>query len=247
MALLLHPVTERTRPQPIRFSREYESRTLTEDREIIERIIAAYHHALATASADVRQSMCGTIWGADGFDERQGALIRALEDKSPENAHEILRQFHISDAAHGLGMGKVEAEAVAGRSDQARAYGFMWLDRLVGLAHATGALPMPNPEDNADDWHRCLDVDPEEVAVAIEKHIGLTLDFPDVTGVFGGELRGRAFPLVAFTHLLVALSVRPWLPPDNAVVVEIGGAGAGSRIGPGASWCAAIPFTTCPT
>jgi hypothetical protein len=39
------------------FSDEYLGRTLAEDRPLLERIVAAYHNAVASSSHDVRQSM----------------------------------------------------------------------------------------------------------------------------------------------------------------------------------------------
>ena len=101
----------------------------------------------------------------------------------------------------------------------------MWLDRLVGLAcTVAGALPLVNPEDDFPAWERALEVDVEEIAAAIERRIRIPLEFPDVTGVFGGTIRGRPIPMIAFTHLLVALNIRAWLPSGGTGhVVEIGG------------------------
>lgn len=247
MAVLLHPLSDGVRPPRVIFSTEYQQRTLAQDREIIERIIAAYHHALGSTSAKMKRSMYGTVWGRDGFDRgqraahalmrfirrrfhrgdgHQGGLIRALEERSLERTHEILRQFHLSDAAHGIAMGKAEAEAMRTNPAQAHHYGLMWVDRLVGLAEASGALPLTNPEDNFDAWQKALEVDIEQVAAAIERSMGMPLEFPDVTGVFGCELRGRPLPLIVFTHLLLALSIRPWVQAvedPRRHVVEIGG------------------------
>ena len=224
MAVLLHPVSDGVRVPSIAFSTEYERRTLTDDRDIIDRIIAAYHHAVESASPEMRRAMYGTIWGAEGFAGHQGELVRALEERSAERTHDILRQFHVSDAAHGIAMGRAEAEAVKSNPAQSRQLGLMWLDRLVGLAYASGALPVVNPEDNFPAWERALEVDVDEIAAAIERHIRIPLEFPDVTGVFGGTIRGRPIPMIAFTHLLVALNIRAWLPSGGTGhVVEIGG------------------------
>jgi len=224
MAVLLHPLSEGVHPPPVVFSTEYERRTLAQDREIVDRIIAAYHHALGATSVEMRQAMCGTIWGSDGFGGYQGEFIRALEERSVERTHDILRQFHVSDAAHGIAMGKAEAESVRANPAVERHYGLMWLDRLVGLAEGSGAVALMNPEDNFETWQKGLEVDVEQVAAAIERRIGMPLEFPDVTGVFGGELRGRPMPVIAFTHLLVALSIRPWVTDEGGShLVEIGG------------------------
>jgi hypothetical protein len=225
MAVLLHPVREGVRVPRIVFSTEYEQRTLAEDREIIERILGAYHHAIGSASARTRRSMFGTIWAADGFGGRQRDLVEALEARSAERAHGILRRFLISDAAYGIAMGREEADAVRNDPALAHGYGLMWLDQLVGLAGASGAHPLINPEDNLAGWERALlDVDVDAVVASIEETFGIRLEFPDMTGVFGGELRGKPVPSLAFMHLLVALGVRPWMPEQGkGHVVEIGG------------------------
>ena len=224
MAVLVHPLSADVTPRPIVFSLEYEHRTLAQDREIIDRIIAAYHRGLASATADIRQSMFGTVWAADGFIGHQGELVRALDERSAERTHDILRRYFVSDAAHGIAMGREESEVVKTQPAHMRHYGLMWLDRLVGLAHASGALPLINPEDNMTSWERALEVDVDATVAAIERVLGLPLEFPDVMGVFGGELHGHPIPIIAFTHVLVALAIPPWLPADGTgQVVEIGG------------------------
>ena len=224
MAVLLHPVRAGIPVPRIAFSREHETRTLAQDRAIVDRIIAAYHDARRSASRRVQRSMFGSVWSENGFAGGQADLVRALEDRSAERTHDILRRFLVSEAAHGIAMGRAEAETVGGNPDLARQYGLMWLDQLVGLAHASGALPAINPEDNFAAWERALEIDVDDVAAAIEHALGVTLDFPDAIGVFGAELRGRPFPVIAFQHLLVALSVRAWTASDGGGhVVEIGG------------------------
>jgi hypothetical protein len=223
MAPLLHPVSENTRPQPIFFSQEYLHRSLAEDREIVERVIAAYHQAASTADPATRRSMFGTIWGENGVIGKQGPLIQALQEKSAAGVHDILRQYFITDAAFGIALGKREVEVVSQQPDHRRHYGLMWLDRLVGLAEAIGALSIPNPEDSADRRDRSLEVDPDQVFAAVENAIGQRLSFPDICAIFGGEIRGRAFPFISFTHLLVALHVRSLALRADPTVFEIGG------------------------
>ncbi len=223
MAPLLHPVSGKVVPQPIHFSEEYRERALAQDREIIERIIAAYHHAVQSTSREVRQAMCGTIWSDRGLVGKQEGLIQALEEKSCARVHEILKQYFITDAAFGIAMGKREWEVVMQLSEHRRYYGLLWLDRLVGLAHAVGALSIPNPEDSNERWQTCLEVDPEKVFTAIENHVGVTMSFPNLCAVFGGRIRDRAFPFISFTHLLMGLSLRQMALTDYTTIYEIGG------------------------
>jgi len=224
MSVLFHPVTAGVQAPPVVFSTEFEGRAFAEDREIISRIVAAYRAAVKSASASTRQSMAGTIWAADGFGGQQAELIAALEAGSAEKTHDVLRRFFVSGASHGIAMGRPEAEAIRGDPARARHYGLMWLDGLLGLANTSGALPLINPEDNYSGWERALELDVENVAAAIEQHLGVTLEFPGIMGAYGAPLHGRPFPYIAFAHLVMASSIRPWLEARGKDhVVEIGG------------------------
>jgi hypothetical protein len=223
MAILLHPLSPRIGTVPIHCSQEFQHRTLAEDRPIVERVVAAYHHGKDGAPPAVRQAMYGEIWGENGFGGQQGGLIEALEQRSCVGVHDVLRQFFRTEAASGIALGKGIWELVAGNDDHRRHLGHVWLDRLVGLAQALGVLSLPNPEDSPDRWQRCLEVDPEAVFTAIEDHLDLQLEFPDLGGVFCGGVRGRAFPFIAFTHLLVAVTVRDLVAQRRPTIFEIGG------------------------
>lgn len=228
MAPLIHHISENARPQPIHFSDEFHHRTLAEDCEIIERIIAAYHRALESAAPEVRRLMCGTIWGEQGVIGKQGGLVQALASKSPAGVHDILRGYFYSDASFGIAMGPIEGELVRNHPEHRSHYGFMWLDRLVTLAKAGGAIPLVNPEDSFDRWRRSLEAEPEQLFRAIEEQIGIPLRFPNVCGAFGGEIRGEAFPFIAFTHLLVALQTKSLAAVDEPTIYEIGGGFGGA-------------------
>ena len=220
--LLQYPVSSRVVPPPIRYSQEYQRRSLNEDREILERILAAYHHTRGE-SPQFQDAMIGSVWGHQGFENRQADLIRALEDRSLAGLHTILHRYFLTDAAHALAMGRDEAVILATGGENAHAYGLQWLERLICLAFALGALPVPNPEDQSGRWDACLEVVPEVAAGAIEQKLGMTLDFPDICGVFGGTIGGRIIPLIAFQHLLVANDLRMVAPLMRPRVAEIGG------------------------
>jgi hypothetical protein len=220
--LLQYPVSARVVPPPIRLSSEHERRSLGEDREILQRILAAYHH-VRSEPCDYQDAMIGLVWGRQGFEGRQADLIRALEDRALIDLHAILHRYFLTDAAHALAMGRDEAAILAEGGANARSYSLQWLERLVGLAFAVGASPLPNPEDRSGRWEACLEAVPETVAAAIERKLGIPLVFPDVCGVFGGVLGERIIPLIAFQHLLVADHLRMVAPSARPRVVEIGG------------------------
>jgi hypothetical protein len=120
-------------------------------------------------------------------------------------------------------MGRDEAKLITSSSDYLRDYGLQWHDLLVATAFAVGALPLPNPQDMSQRWERCLEVDADAVIPLIEKRTGMKVSFPDVGGAFGGEANGRAFPIVAFMHLLVSVVIRMLMFDGAKTIVEVGG------------------------
>src|SRR5262245_48752584 len=131
MTDFLHPVSPRVLPRPIVFSREFESRSLSEDRDIIGRIVAAYHAAIGQLDAESRESMAGGVWGGQGYEGRQAGLIAALQRGSAAEVHSLLKQFFRTDAAHAIGPGREEAELLRLYPEHARCYGLQWIDCLV--------------------------------------------------------------------------------------------------------------------
>lgn len=220
----LHPVSANVVPRPIVFSREFEERSLREDHDILERIVAAYHRAIRPLTVALREQIAGPIWGGEGYEGQQAELIEALERSSLSRLHTILKQFFITDSAHAIALGRQEADLIRHHIEHEHCYGLQWIDRLAGLAFAVGAVSLPNPEDELTrDWERCLEVDPEELVSRIEAHLGLALAHPNICGVFGGRLREAAFPFLAFQHLLVALNLRDLVTQPEPTIVEIGG------------------------
>jgi hypothetical protein len=207
----------------MRFSDEYLGRTLAEDRPLLERIVAAYHHAVASTSREVRQTMLGAIWTETGFAGAQAPLLDALESRAFGTLHLILSRLFICDGAKALAMGREEAELFKKDADHRRCYGLQWIDRLVSLAIAVGALPLPYPENDPDGCDRCLEVDPEKVIAAIERELGVMLEFPNICGVFGGELAGKPFPTHAFALVAAAHQIKLFTNGRDATILEIGG------------------------
>lgn len=219
----LNWVSDAVVPRAMSFSDEYLGRTLSEDRPLLERIVAAYHHAIASASRGVRLSLAGSIWTETGYGGAQGTLLDALESRTIGKVHSILSSLFISDGAKALAMGREEAELFRIDADHRRCYGLQWIDRLVSLAFAVGALPLPYPENNPDACAHCLEVDPEKVIAAIEPELGTQLEFPNICGVFGGELAGTPFPVHAFTLAAAAYQIKLLVDRPDPTILEIGG------------------------
>ena len=221
--LFLNPVSAQAVPRPIHFSHEYLGRTLNQDRSLLERIVAAYHCAVRAALPTSQNAVVSPLWTETGYQGRQAKLIADLESGDLPALHDQLRQMFLSDAVHALGMGRDEAAII--RSDPAdlQCYGLQWYDRLVALAHAVGARPVPYPEDNPEGFAACSVVDAEAVVRAIEDRLGISLTFPDMGGVFGGTLRGRALPMHALVLLAAAFQLTLLAPCRQPTVLEIGG------------------------
>jgi hypothetical protein len=165
--------------------------------------------------------MYGSVWGKGGVGEKQARLIGALEGAAYAELHRILSRFFITPEAHGFAWGD---EVLAVYRAHPAHCGLLWLDRLTGLAHAVGALPVPSPEGGVSDHYRCIaEAETGSVVAAVEKRLGTTLTFPDVCGAFGGRLAGRAFPDYAFLLLLAAFNLRQLAPVACPTVLEVGG------------------------
>src|ERR1700722_706514 len=120
-------------PRKIVFSSEYQRRTLAEDREIIHRILDSYHAMQESAPSEIRTSIYGPMWTGKGFKSysssspwaifrrkvlgietasefRQLEFVRALDERSVEKVQEILSRLFITEAAHGIAMGRYVGE-----------------------------------------------------------------------------------------------------------------------------------------
>ena len=221
--IFLNCVSEQVVPRPMCFSDEYLVRTLSEDLPLLERILAAYHHATSSASPEVQLSVTGSIWTKTGYGEAQAELLEALESRAIRKLHAILSRLFISDGAKALAMGSKEAELFRNKVDHRQCYGLQWVDRLVSLAYSVGALPLPYSENNPDAYSRSLEIDAEMVIAAIELEMGTQLEFPNICGVFGGELCGKPFPVHAFSLAATAYQIKLLVDGQDTTILEIGG------------------------
>jgi hypothetical protein len=230
-------------PREIIFSTEYQRRTLAQDAEIIHRILDSYRATLESVPIETQKSIYGQMWTGKGFKSysssspwsifrrkvlgvetasefRQLELIRALDERSAEKVHEILSRLFITEAAHGIAMGKSVGEITKQSLDE---WGLFWANRLQALAYAVGARPVLSPEHGLPDPPPSSQAQMEELTTDIEHEIGIDLKFPDICGVFGGESHGSAFPHIAFSHLCAAASLRDLAISQEPIIAEIGG------------------------
>ena len=219
---LINPVCRRVKVPGIAYSGNATDDDPPDDSEILERICTAYRHDRAKAGA--RAAIVeGQVWGAGGWQGRQADLISALESGDKTMLAQILRTFFASHTAHGIAMGSEEHHIVASSAEHAAIYGIQWLDALVALSHTVGAVRAPNPEVDREAWERSLEVDPEEVALAIEAETGIPMEFPNICAVYGPTIKGRVFPTLALSHFFVAHYAMKLLNGPSPSVKEIGG------------------------
>lgn len=221
--LFLNHVSPDAIPREIVFSQEPSTRTYDDDRDLIDRIIVSYQRAIDSAPPEVRDSFADLLWTDNGYLGFQAGLIAALQAGDSYRLHDLLRCMFVSDAVHALGMGKAEADILRSKPENLRSYGIQWIDRLVSLSYAVGAMPVQYREYNPKAYSESLIIKVEEVAKLVEKRLQICLKFPDIGGVFGGKLGGSPFPMHAFILLAAAFQVSLLDPSVDSLAIEIGG------------------------
>lgn len=190
-----------------------------EDLVLCQRLIDAYRRATSEAPPP------SGMWSHDVFHQRQRALKEELVHGSPRTLAELLASMFRSDFVLGMAPGSLARERV--RRPHARLSWLSSLSKLVALAEAIGAARAENPEQGV--VGAPLRPGVESLAAAIEKRLGLSLDFPDVGAAYGIVVGDRLITPETPEQLYAAARLRDvmegYVTPrgDVARVVEIGG------------------------
>ncbi len=113
--------------------------SLVEDKELINRIIAAYQRA---NQADLGKSMWSLF-----FTTYHQPIHQALIDGNEKTVTEILRKPEISDLFYGFDILTKSFQGVFRKKRAREAYAKACLDGLVRFAESVGAVSMDNPAD----------------------------------------------------------------------------------------------------
>lgn len=149
-----------------------------DDRELVERIMAAYRLAVSSFAWD-----SSSMW-AEFFEQHHAEIHRALIAGDPETVGRMLRSPGSSNLFYGFdSLGPVSDP---GEDPYAPYTSLITLDRLISLGEALGAIRLDHPESYLYRSPRRFTAD--KVIDSIEKAIGQRLSFP---APFPGE-RGLA-------------------------------------------------------
>jgi hypothetical protein len=189
------------------------------DVALCERLIAAYTRAQDDAPASEG------MWTDPLFVTRQRELVDALERKDARALAERLAAMFRSDFVIGMAAGSL---GLAMESRFSTRFAVMaTLSKLASLAESQGVARMENPEQG--DVAVPFEAGVENVVVATEATLGVSLDFPAVGAAYGLQIAGRLLTADAPDQIYAAArlrdAIRAYLYDRSGPlrVVEIGG------------------------
>lgn len=204
------------------FSDDYINRSLSEDIEILERIISSFHFARESKElSNINVTLGG--WSKYGWEARQQPIYKALLDSDIAGLHKILSKFFIDPSAYGIALGKDEFDAITSNKNNTNNYLNKWTIILHEISYLLNAKILPNPEIELYNWNKRYSSTIEELVNEIEKKTLLPISFPQICGVFGPNIRGNAIPELALHYYLVAEWCKQLVFSYPANVIEIGG------------------------
>jgi hypothetical protein len=189
------------------------------DKEIIRRVVSAYKLMVKNQPTSELVDTTG-MWHLAA--QRSPQLIQAIKNSDYKLVEKLLSTMFQSHLTHGIAMG--ESTYVMSKHAP-NIFAAQFGDRLLRLAESVGVLQIRSPEQG--DYENLLDLNVDTVITGIEKKIGISLDFPQVGGLYGGVVRGKPFPELSLTHLYVAHRIRTYFEARGGHlpkrVFEIGG------------------------
>jgi len=186
---------------------------------LCQRLIDAY--SLAQSAAPPASGM----WGHQLFQERQRALLEALDRRDPVLLANRLASMFRSDFVLGMAQGSLGLTNQTRLSRRFRCV--HTLGGLVSLAESLGSAHTENPEQAGVGIGFTEGV--EKVVVDTEAALGASLDFPDVGAAYGLEIAGRLITFDSPDQMYGATRLRDAIQEHLAdragrlSVVEIGG------------------------
>ena len=178
-----------------------------EDALIGERIIKAWKHVELSKHADTTGMWAGRM---DSFP----SLQRAIAGGDGAAVAKVLSNMFQSHIAHGLAMGRATGAFARQFPRQMAA---AWTDRLIRISEAVGAAPVRSAEQG--DYAAVLETN---VTIAqVEKHLGFSLEFPDVGAPYGVFAARGILPEHAFSMAYAAWRIMQ--ATKSKRIAEIGG------------------------
>lgn len=197
--------------------------TFRKSRRLIERIQASYRAAVTDSRAN--NTTGSSPWSILGWNERQSAIVQALESGDAKDVHRVLGSFFVTDAAYGFSLGRPELMAIRRSRVSVMRAEAKWASTLRHTALCIGATRARNPELRVHAPDLAIDERIRNVVARIQTATRTPFDFPKIMGVFGCRCTGVATPVpeLALNHYLVATWVS-WLVDTNPEksVIELG-------------------------
>lgn len=185
------------------------------------RLIKAFKATEALHDTELKVITDNDLWTSitrDNF----GQMLAYIKNDDAEQLARFLHDFGSSYVWFGGISTGVDGYNHWNRDQSAVALSYY--DRLICLAEGLGVLPAENPEQGASgNWGKNMMVPPDEVALAIEEHLGIRIcPPPGIIPVAGIQLRDRILHYRHINALYTASRVASLVGKD-AAICEFGG------------------------
>jgi hypothetical protein len=203
----------------------------TDETEIVNRVIRAYHEATRNAAAG--SSITQRDMWSDLGDLLHGGLAKLLKDRDVAGVSNYLSMAHSREVTHGITQGHLATAGLKTDPGFARIVGGMAKDALVSLGEYLGVLRVECPEQ-ASSWGENLYRDVDRIVRDVEAALGIPLAIRNGAGDhFGLALNDGG--VVALRDVWAVYAAKRALEagkvlgaPTNLSVCEIGGGAGGA-------------------
>lgn len=189
--------------------------TAPRSRDAAERVVRAYHAAIADKAAPPAPSM----W--DDLTEQRRHFLSALDNRDTPAVQAMLERLFVSPLVHGLGQVHESHPALLAQPMAFLHYQFT--DALVSLAEAVGAARVSCMAQDAPSHLRPLNCDLPPLYDALKQRMGFAPNYSDWCGAFGFELNGDLLTIDSLTHAYAAWRLAQLGAGIAETVYELGG------------------------
>jgi hypothetical protein len=185
-------------------------------REAAERVVGAYHAAMA-----VHRAAAPSMWAA--IEGKHAAFFTAVRKRDVPSVQQTLVRLFNTPLIWGLGRVHPDTPAHI-RAGQPEGVQIQVTDALVSLAEATGAARITSIEQQGVDAHlAALHVDVNALLAAVVERTGLEPGMPETGENYGCLIAGRKVSIDSLVHAYTAYRLNQLgVKPDDRIV-EIGG------------------------
>ncbi|OWK43693.1 putative sugar O-methyltransferase [Fimbriiglobus ruber] len=187
-----------------------------DDREAVERVVAAYQKT----TADRPEPPSPSMW--DRITREKGEFLTALAAGDVPTAGRGLANLFGSELIWGLGHFHADHIALL-KSPEPTHLHYRFSDSVVNLAEAVGAARPTSAQQDMLTHFQPLNRDLDALYAATATKLGFDLSFPDVGGRYGFSVGGQVSAIDSLTHAYTAHRLRQLGAGPASTVYEIGG------------------------